>query len=53
MRYLDGELMQKLRSMPLDKREVILEGLVKMVADRPRDFSDKPESERNPDKDEN
>ena len=52
MQYLDGELMQKLRSMPLEKREVVLNVLVKMVVDRPKDFSDKPESDRNPDKDE-
>ncbi len=39
MRFVDEELLVKIKSLPLDRREKIIEGLIKMLAERPKGYS--------------
>ncbi|HTP67139.1 MAG TPA: hypothetical protein VMJ66_17240 [Geobacteraceae bacterium] len=38
MRYIDPELLVKLKTLPPDKREKIIDGLIKMLAERPKGY---------------
>lgn len=37
MQFLNEEILEKIKSLPLDRREEVINGLVKMLAERPKD----------------
>ena len=36
MHFINEEILEKIKSLPLDTREKVLNGLIKMLAERPK-----------------
>jgi len=36
MHFINAEILEKINSLPLDTREKVLNGLIKMLAERPK-----------------
>jgi hypothetical protein len=39
MRFVNEAILAKMKSLPLDRREKVLNGLVRMLAERPKGFA--------------
>ena len=38
MQFINKEILEKLTALPRDRREKVIDGLVKMLAERPKGF---------------
>jgi len=45
MRYINPELLVRIKTLPHDKREKIINGLIKMLAERPKGYLRENQSE--------
>ncbi len=48
MRFVNEELLVKIKKLPLDKREKVIDGFIKMLAERPKGYSKELQITENP-----
>ena len=53
MHFINDEILKKIKSLPLDTREKVINGLVKMLAERPKGLEEDLQKQTYPDVDKN